>query len=166
MRVQYCVLVRAAALAGCHTAADATADSALLLRHLKTRSMALKSGVFGVMRALVAAAGSQGFHGEAAVPHAEAALRDEASSNAVKTEVLLFLQAALVPAAAANMAPQLGGLGSGLQAAINDKYYKVRPCALLYGQLSHAAFVRSCRAIRCPAASQDMCTRVAGQHSV
>ena len=127
---QYCVLVRAAALAGCHSAADAAADAALLVRHLKTRSMALKTGVFGVVRALVAAAGAQGFHAAAVVPYAEAALRDESSSNAVKAEVLLFLQAALVPAAAADVAPLLPALAGGLQSAVDDKYYKV--CALLF----------------------------------
>ena len=126
LHMQYAALVRAAELGGAHSAADAAADATLLVRHLKTRSMPLKTGVFAVLRTLVDASSAHGFHGAVAAPAAEAALRDGSSSNAFKTEVLKFLQAALQPAALGDWAPSLKGLAGGLDVAANDKYYKVR----------------------------------------
>jgi cullin-associated NEDD8-dissociated protein 1 len=119
----YSALVRAGAEAGCLGGGDAAADAALLVRHLRTRSVALKTGVFCVVRTLVSSTPS--FFGGAAVPAAEAVLRDDTSSNALKVEVLRFLTSVMVPAAAAELAPLLGGLARGLETALADKYFKV-----------------------------------------
>jgi cullin-associated NEDD8-dissociated protein 1 len=107
-------------------AGDAEADSAVLLRQLRvTRSPRLKVRIYGVLRALLAAAGGGGYRGTAVVATARDSLEESGAPNTLKIEVLQFLRLAFCPDAAAELLPEVPPLVPRLTVAMEDRYFKV-----------------------------------------
>jgi cullin-associated NEDD8-dissociated protein 1 len=120
----FCALVQAA------RRADAAADAEALVAQLRTRSMPLKTAVFGALTMLVRGFGAEWGHGAGAVPVAVATLQDPSSLNALKLEVLGFLQAVFLPEAVRDVGRSLLDVSGPLLAALKDNYYKVVVAAL------------------------------------
>jgi cullin-associated NEDD8-dissociated protein 1 len=120
----FCSLVQAAGRA------DPVHDAGALLGQLSTRSMPLKTAIFGALTMLVQDFGAEWAYGVSAVSAAATSLQDASSLNALKLEVLRFFQAMFVPDAVDHVGSSLAVVSGAISAALKDKHYIVVVAAL------------------------------------